>query len=114
MNVRTLRRLSLSLLLAGTFAFAGPGDDPQSLRLKVDGMHCQSCVSMIKKTVKKIPGVQSVSIELEKGSLEVTGDSLAARQSQIEEAIEKMGYEVSAAGESTVESDSLKTKSHGH
>jgi copper chaperone CopZ len=56
---------------------------------------------MIRKTVRKIPGVESVAIDLDKGLVEVKGDTTVARRAAVAEAIERMGYDV-------VESDSVK------
>jgi copper chaperone CopZ len=108
MNVCRPIRLLFPLLLFFFPAEASSSDDHDILTLNVEGMHCQSCVSMIKKTVRKVPGVESVAIDLEKGIVEVTGDSLVVRQAQIAGSIEKMGYDVlptESAG-----SDSLKVK----
>jgi copper ion binding protein len=77
-------------------------DDQDHLTLNVNGMHCQSCVSMIRKTVRKLPGVESVSVDLDKSMVEVKGDSLAVRREMITQAIERMGYDV-------VQSDTLTT-----
>lgn len=96
MNVVVLRRLliPLSLLFIATSPAVRSSDDPEPLRLNVDGMHCQSCVSMIRKTVRKIPGVESVAVDLDKGLVEVRGDTTVARRAVIAEAIERMGYDV--------------------
>ena len=104
MRVRRLRRRFslLSLLLFALSLSPGASDDQDHLTLSVDGMHCQSCVSMVRKTVRKIPGVESVSVDLDKGLVEVTGDSLLARRRVIAESIERMGYDVT-------EGDTVKT-----
>jgi copper chaperone CopZ len=63
---------------------------------------------MIKKTVRKVPGVESVTVDLEKGVVEVVGDSLHVREARIAETIEKMGYDVLSP--ESPRSDSLKVK----
>ena len=107
MNLGKMRPLLCSVL----FLFAPPEalpSDNNSLKLHVEGMHCQSCVSMIKKTVKKVPGVESVTVDLEKGVVEVVGDSLQVREARITETIEKMGYDV--LSNDSPRSDSLEVK----
>ena len=104
--------MKLRLLLCTVIFFlvhpqALPSDNG-SLKLNVEGMHCQSCVSMIKKTVRKVPGVESVTVDLEKGVVEVVGDSLQAREARIAETIEKMGYDV--LSNDSPRSDSLEVK----
>ena len=107
MNVIVLRRLliPLSLLFIATSQTVRSSDDPEPLRLNVEGMHCQSCVSMIRKTVRKVPGVESVSVELDKGLVEVKCDSAGVRREMITQAIERMGYDV-------VPSDSARVIDH--
>ncbi len=104
MSVCSVRRLfaPFSLLLITMSSVASPSDDQDHLTLNVNGMHCQSCVSMIRKTVRKLPGVESVSVDLEKSMVEVEGDSMAIRREAITQAIERMGYDV-------VQPDTLKT-----
>ena len=49
---------------------------------------------MIKKTVRKVQGVESVSVNENTGVVEILCDSLSAREKPIIESIEKMGYNV--------------------
>ncbi len=95
MNVRIMRRtVLLPLLILTAVSLVWSFGDDDHLSLNVNGMHCQSCVSMIRKTVRKVPGVESVSIDLEKGLVSVECDSADVRRVMISEAIEKMGYDV--------------------
>ena len=110
MNVRSLRRLFSPpfLLLITMSSHAWQPDVQDHLILNVNGMHCQSCVSMIRKTVRKVPGVESVSVDLDKGMVEVKGDSAGVRREMISEAIERMGYDVVPRDSlTTVPSDSV-------
>lgn len=114
MNVRGLRRLALLFpLVAAISVLSWTLGNPEKVTLKVDGMHCQSCVSMIKKTVKKVPGVETVSIDLGSGLVQVEGDSAAYREKTIAEAIEKMGYDVVSA-DSTNAMPADSTHNPGH
>ena len=83
-----------------------PGGEKEKLKLSVQGMHCASCVSMVKKAVRKISGIESVSVNLQSGTVDVSCDSASSRRSNVVEAIERMGYTV-------VPSDSMnRTKQH--
>ncbi len=93
MNIkRHIVLLPLLILTAMPLVWSFGDDD--HLSLNVNGMHCQSCVSMIRKTVRKVPGVESVSIDLEKGLVSVECDSADVRRVMISEVIETMGYDV--------------------
>jgi len=114
MNVRGLRRLAFLFSLGTAMPVQSwTLDSPDRVTLKVDGMHCQSCVSMIKKTVKKVPGVETVSIDLESGLVQVEGDSAAFREKTIAEAIERMGYDVVSPDSANImRADSTQHQGH--
>jgi Cu+-exporting ATPase len=69
---------------------------PRKVVLPVHGMHCASCVSKVESAVKRVPGVDEVSVDLPSRTVAVSGrlDVKAVRR-----AIEKAGYDV--LGEST-------------
>jgi copper chaperone len=83
--------LVVLLLVSSVSSLCG---DKERLKLSVRGLHCASCVSMVKKTVRKLPGVESVKVDLEKGSVDVECDSAAVRRADITRAIQRMGYKV--------------------
>jgi len=115
MNVRSMRRLFAPpfLFLITMSSFAWESDDQDYLTLNVNGMHCRSCVSMIRKTVRKMPGVESVSVDLDKGLVEVKCDSAGFRREMITEAIERMGYDVVPSDSLTpASSDSVHVTDH--
>ena len=61
--------------------------------IPVRGMHCQSCVSMIKKTVRKVSGIESVAVNLDSAKVDI-GYSTAQSISEAVKAITRMGYKV--------------------
>lgn len=83
--------LVLLFLLSSVISLSS---DKELLKLNVQGMHCASCVSMVKKTVRKLPGVESVKVDLDNGSVHVECDSAAVRKADIIRAIQRMGYKV--------------------
>lgn len=59
----------------------------------VKGMTCASCVNRVEKAVKKVNGVQSVSVNLATNQAQVKYQSTAVKDEQIVEAINKLGFE---------------------
>lgn len=75
-------------------------DEPQKTPIHVKGMHCTSCVSMIKKAVRKVNGVENVTVDLDSGLVVVEYDSVQSLSDAIK-AITRMGYKV-------IDADSLR------
>ncbi|MCI7605702.1 MAG: cation transporter, partial [Spirochaetales bacterium] len=63
---------------------------------RVDGMSCAACQSTVEKAVKKVEGVESVSVSLLTSSMSVEG---SADKSAVFKAVEKAGYKASVKGE---------------
>ncbi len=62
----------------------------QATTLKVTGMTCNHCVMSVTKALKKVPGVESADVSLEKAQAVVKGT--ADTQSLIK-AVEEEGYD---------------------
>jgi len=62
-------------------------------KLNVKGMHCNSCVEIIKDSVEEIPDAKVVSAEQKKGEITVSFDSDSTLE-KIKKAIAKEGYTV--------------------
>lgn len=103
-NMKRLLTLSLILAILGTSAVFG-GEREKTV-LKVKGMHCASCVSMIKKSVKKVDGVEEASVSLATGEVTVLFDPAKKPLENIVKAVTKMGYKV-------VDDDSTDASSKG-
>ena len=58
----------------------------------VEGMTCAHCVAAVTAEVERLPGIASVSVDLNEGSLTVTGDSID--DGAIAAAVEEAGYSV--------------------
>ena len=103
-NMRRLLSLSLILGILGTsLVLAG---EREKTVLKVKGMHCASCVSMIKKSVKKVDGVEEASVSLATGEVTILFDPAKKPLENIVKAVTKMGYKV-------VDDDSTDASSKG-
>ena len=60
--------------------------------IKIKGMSCNSCVESIKKTIKKIKGIEFLNLELKSGKLEVICSS--EDLNKIKKSIMDLGFEV--------------------
>ncbi len=64
----------------------------KEVTIPVGGMTCASCASAIERAVRKLPGVDSVSVNLATEKALVSYDSAQLRLSEIKQAITKAGY----------------------
>lgn len=59
----------------------------------VRGMTCHHCVMAVKRAIERLPGVESVSVDLESGLVEITGTGEMDR-ALIRTSVEDEGYSV--------------------
>lgn len=62
--------------------------------LKVDGMSCEHCVKAVNNAVSALPGIETVSVDLSEGKVEVTYNSDVTSLDKIKFEIEDQGYEI--------------------
>jgi copper chaperone len=67
---------------------------PQSKVFRVDGMSCQHCKMAVESMVGKLSGVESVSVDLAAGTVEVKYNAEQVDTEAIEGAIAGAGYDV--------------------
>ncbi|MBU0998880.1 heavy metal translocating P-type ATPase [Patescibacteria group bacterium] len=67
---------------------------------RIKGMHCASCASIIEKTIKKINGVEDVSVNSGMENVKVSFDDSQTNFNQFNKKLEPLGYSliVSAVG----------------
>lgn len=67
----------------------------KKVKISISGMHCASCASNIERSIRKISGVKSVSVNLlmKKGIIEAE-DSVS--DEELRKAVERTGYKVAA------------------
>lgn len=112
MNIRMA-----ALLLACCCAFSAPtfaqslgatAEAEQQLRgpvlVKIKGMTCGFCIFGVKKRLKGLPGVESVSVDLKSGMARlILKPEARVTAEQIRQAVKKAGYEaVEVRGETPV------------
>lgn len=61
-----------------------------SLQLKLTGLHCQSCETLISETLRELPGVSGVTIDFKSGDCKVKGEGFEL--DPIVQAIKELGY----------------------
>ena len=59
---------------------------------EVTGMTCSACSAHVEKSVRKLQGVESVSVNLRQNRMQVEYDDRALTEEAITEAVEKAGY----------------------
>ena len=65
----------------------------------ITGRTCSACANRIEKGVKKLPGIQEVSVNLLKNSMMVSYDETALNRDDIIQSVEKAGYGASVKEE---------------
>lgn len=61
-------------------------------KFRVTGMTCSACSSRVEKTVSKLEGTETVSVNLLTGTMQVTFDESKLNDEKIITAVEKAGY----------------------
>ena len=70
-------------------------DSPAVKSIPIVRMDCPACIAVLEKTIKKLKGVINVQGNFVAKTLTVTYDSDVIELSQIEQAIERIGYQIS-------------------
>lgn len=68
-----------------------------NVTMKVGGMTCAGCTSKVQSALLKVRGVKSAEVSLEKNQAVVTYEKGRVTVKQLVEAVEKAGFEASAA-----------------
>ena len=66
----------------------------KKVKLTVEGMHCGSCAGNVEKALKKVKGVEEVSVSMmtNKAIIQVEDD---VKEEDLKAAIKEVGYEAS-------------------
>ncbi len=85
------------LLVAGLglAVVASSGAAGKTYLLEVQGLSCPFCAYGLEKKLKKLDGVNSVSIDLKSGEVELSADRELTRE-QVEKAVKKAGFRLGA------------------
>ncbi|MFW6138490.1 MAG: heavy metal translocating P-type ATPase [Spirochaetota bacterium] len=69
----------------------------QKKQLKIEGMHCASCVSTVEKALKGVQGVSDARVNLATETALVTYSPDQAEESDFASAVDRAGYKVASA-----------------
>lgn len=69
--------------------------------LSIHGMTCAACAQRIEKAMKKLPGIEEVSVNLAGEKLFIKYDDSNVSLDDIKRAVEKIGYEAQEKGDKT-------------
>ncbi len=59
----------------------------------VKGMHCASCVVLVERALKKIPGIESANVNLANTTATIVYDPARVSDDQLSQAVKSVGYE---------------------
>jgi Cu+-exporting ATPase len=62
--------------------------------LRIEGMHCASCVAAVEKSLAHLDGVSEANVNLATESARITFDSISVDVARLRKAVEDAGYEV--------------------
>lgn len=103
-----LQKVKEAVKKAGYSVHEEIADNVREITLPILGMTCASCANTIEKFVKKLDGINEVSVNFATEKARVVYDSSSTRISAIKDAISKAGYqalEVEAEVQSDVEKE---------
>ncbi len=66
----------------------------QSIRLIIDGMHCERCVQSVSALLLAVPGALEVEVTLDPGAALVSFESTLCSLNTLRRAIENAGFDV--------------------
>ena len=77
---------------AALLSFAAIAGDLQSTTLDVQGMTCASCPLTVKLALKKVSGVNNVSVDYKTHSAEIKFDPVMTGPDQLAKVVTDIGY----------------------
>jgi len=78
----------------------------KKIQIRIKGIHCKSCKTLIETEVDVLPGVKDVDVNYQTGECQIIFDDQKVSQSKIFKTIEKLDYQV----KSSLEKDKPKQK----
>lgn len=76
----------------------------------IKGMHCASCVAVIERSLKKVPGVSSAVVNLATEKATIVFDSTKVKDADVLSAVANVGYEAMVAEEMKSEEERKREK----
>jgi copper chaperone CopZ len=69
----------------------------ETINWSISGMHCDGCSARLQKVLSGKTGVQSAEVSFAEKQASLEYDSALITANQLQQAIEKAGFEISAA-----------------
>jgi P-type Cu+ transporter len=86
---------------------AGTVQTHNQITLRIEGMHCASCVAKVEQALRTVPAVRDAAVNLATQQARVSVEEPPPSLDQLRNAVAKAGYEVVAAEEARAPSRSL-------
>ncbi len=67
----------------------------KKINISIEGMHCQSCVTLVERALNKLDGIKKVNVNLATEKASVEFDSKSISEKDVMDAIIKRGYKAS-------------------
>ncbi|XP_063734174.1 copper-transporting ATPase 2 isoform X2 [Eleginops maclovinus] len=84
-SVITTREMALELQSMGFSA-------ESTVQIRVEGMHCQSCVQAIEGRIGPLPGVAHIQVSLQDAAALIVHQPVVVTQEQLRDCVEEMGF----------------------
>ncbi|HEY2929601.1 heavy metal translocating P-type ATPase, partial [Piscinibacter sp.] len=85
----------------------------QTVRLRIDGMTCASCVARVEKALEQVPGVASAQVNLATETAEVTLASQEIDAQALLAAVDKAGYTARPVSDATPADAAPRARAEG-
>ena len=82
-----------------------PGAAPETAQLRIEGMHCASCVARVERELQAVPGVQDAAVSLAGEEARVTYAPAGLDIAQLEQAVQRAGYNAHPKDDQPVEDE---------
>lgn len=69
----------------------------ETKQVKVNGMHCNSCVLAVQNSLEDVDGIQSAKADLETGNVEIELDTNKVSIEDIDEAVQDVGFKLDSS-----------------
>ncbi|XP_068165338.1 copper-transporting ATPase 2-like [Antennarius striatus] len=102
-SVRTAKEIALELQTMGF-------NVESTVQIRVDGMHCQSCVQTIEGRIGVLSGVIRVGVSLQGGAAQIVYQPLLTTHQDLIDRIEEMGFSATLVTDDTPEEDIIYWK----
>jgi mercuric ion binding protein len=83
------RFIPLTAMLLASTAFAGP---PRTVTLQVQNMTCETCPIVVRKALRRVPGVSSANVDFVLKTATVSFDPDRVKPSALTEATTNAGF----------------------